>query len=314
MDPKKSYRPAAGLLLAALILLAACDTTEPSLHVPEYVVESYQIANEPLKRVRLSLTEDVNVRYNVTALAVRNANVQVHLLAENGDIERTYPYRALLNEPGVYEPEQADPVLPKRTYALEITFPDNTDRITAQTTVPGAFEILQSNADRLVYQDPERLALTVTQSEYATRQSIFIFSTQALMPAIENLTPLYLDIIYDVNDLSEVEPGELDPEEMNEFLVGGSPPVNEGNYDINPDGTLVIRLPWFAVVFYGPNRITASAIDENVYDFVRVLNVQQGGSTLSPGEIPNVLEHIDGGTGIFGSMARVTAEVYIERR
>ncbi|MCH8961449.1 MAG: hypothetical protein IH820_09040 [Bacteroidetes bacterium] len=32
----------------------------------------------------------------------------------------------------------------------------------------------------------------------------------------------------------------------------------------NPDGTLTIRYPWLAVIFYGPNRIFANAIDDNL--------------------------------------------------
>ena len=55
----------------------------------------------------------------------------------------------------------------------------------------------------------------------------------------------------------------------------------------------------------------ASAVDDNLFDFIRSQSVQQGGSTLAPGEIPNVLDHIEGGTGIFGSLARVSHETFV---
>ena len=41
-----------------------------------------------------------------------------------------------------------------------------------------------------------------------------------------------------------------------------------------------------AIIFYGPNRIFANALDDNLYDYIRSQSIQQGGSTFSPGEIP----------------------------
>ena len=114
------------------------------------------------------------------------------------------------------------------------------------------------------------------------------------------MTPFYAEFVGEDEDLDDV-------------LITESPPINEQNYDINDDGTLTIRLPWIAVAFYGPNRITASTVDDNLYDFLRSQQVQQGGSTFSPGEIPNVIAHVDGGTGVFGSLARVAADIQVER-
>jgi hypothetical protein len=54
-------------------------------------------------------------------------------------------------------------------------------------------------------------------------------------------------------------------------------------------------------------------VDDNIFDFVRSHTVQQGGSTLSPGEIPNVLDRVEGGTGIFGSSAQITYETFVKR-
>lgn len=49
-----------------------------------------------------------------------------------------------------------------------------------------------------------------------------------------------------------------------------------------------------------------------MYDFVRSESVQLGGSTLSPGEIQNVITHVEGGLGIFGSLASDTIQTYIK--
>ncbi len=49
----------------------------------------------------------------------------------------------------------------------------------------------------------------------------------------------------------------------------------------------------------------------NMYDFYRSRDIQGGGSTLSPGEFQNVIYNIDGGIGVFGSMASDTVLVTV---
>ena len=88
---------------------------------------------------------------------------------------------------------------------------------------------------------------------------------------------------------------------------------NEDNYDVNPDGTLTIRYPWLGITFYGPNRLIANALDDNLYDFIRSQSVQQGGSTFAPGEIPNPLARVNGAHGVFGSYARVSFDLFVIR-
>ena len=101
---------------------------------------------------------------------------------------------------------------------------------------------------------------------------------------------------------------------LEDVLVVESPPINEGNYEIQSDNTIDVKLPWLAVAFYGPTRTYISAIDQNLYDFIRSQDVQQGGSTLAPGEIPNVINRVDGATGLFGSYARVEQETLIREK
>jgi hypothetical protein len=67
------------------------------------------------------------------------------------------------------------------------------------------------------------------------------------------------------------------------------------------------------VAFYEDNLIVANTIDDNVYDFIRSQETQLGGSTLSPGEIQNVIYNIEGGIGVFGALASDTVQVYIKR-
>lgn len=286
-------------VVLAVVLLAACDTTSPSEHVPEIVVESYLLAGERMPQVRVSRSGDVKTVFDPVENAVSNATVRILLLDAAGTVDEVYPYSADSNEPGLYLADVLAFVVSERTYRLEVEVPGEPQLITATTLVPGAFELVQANADTIVYQGDSQLELDVTRSNYPGRQSIYVFTTESLQPTVDNLTPFYRDVA-----------GE-DEEDVADFRITNSPLINEGNYDINSDGTITIRLPWIAVAFYGQNRLVASAIDDNLYDFFRTQSVQQGGSTLSPGEIPNIIENIDGGTGVFGSYARSSFVVNI---
>jgi hypothetical protein len=120
-------------------------------------------------------------------------------------------------------------------------------------------------------------------------------------PRPEQLTPFVNDFLID------------DEDDLEDFRVSESPLINEGNFDVNQDGTLTIKYPWIALIFFGPNRISVNAADDNIFDFVRSRDIQTRGSTLSPGEILAIVDHVEGGTGIFGSYARVNLDSFVKR-
>lgn len=290
-------------LLTAIIVicigLSGCDSNDLSDSENVIVVESYLIADAQLGNVRLSRSTTVDRVYDFTQAAIGNARVTVTLLADDGAPDVVYDFITNDQEPGIYRPEIAARVLSGRRYRLDVDIPGQLEDITATTLVPGAFELLEANATVLQYQADEQLELVLTRSVTPGRQSVFIFATESLEPTSESLTPFYRDIV-----------GDSD-EDLEDLRVTESPIINEENYEINADGTITIRLPWLAVAFFGPNRLTANALDDNMFDFIRSQSVQQGGSTLAPGEIPNVIDHIEGGTGIFGSLARSSYEVVV---
>lgn len=289
--------------LASLALLAACDTLEtqdPDFE-PEYVVESYQIAQESLQPIRLSRTADVDGTYDFKAGAVRGAAVTMNLLGEDGRVEATFAFAEQGTTPGVYTAVDQHRLLPRRTYRLDVTTP-NDDRITALTVVPDTFRLVRTNLDTVVYQSSEQFEVTVTRSFVPGRQNVFIFGVRALEPRYDQLTPFAAAIF------------DEDEDNLDDFATGSSPLINEANYEIDEAAnTVTIAFPWLAVAFYGPSQLTANVVDDNIYDFIRSQQVQQGGSTFSPGEIPNVLERVQGGHGVFGSLARSITRVYIQR-
>jgi hypothetical protein len=295
------------LLLVAALAAAGCDVTGSAEQPPEYVVEGYLVAGSGWRSVRVSRTASVQETYSFSELAVSGADVQVEKLNADGDVTATYPYRD--RRPGVYVPEDPDaPVEPLGTYRLRVEIPSEAGgphTITSTTTVPDTFRVTRASADTATYQGEEQVRLTVTRSQYPGRQSKFVFSTRALTPPAltkRRLTPFVREVIGDTADVN-----------LRDIQQNSSPIVNESNYIQNDDGTVTISVPWIVFTFYGPNRLSARVPDDNMYDYLRSYSAQQGGPTLAPGEIPNVIDNVEGGTGVFGSYARVSSFLMLRR-
>lgn len=281
-------------LLILMVALTACDSYEQDAFTPEYVVEAYLIAGEPLPTIKLSQTAPIGARYAFDDYAVNDATVTVRLLDTDGQMAEQYPYERFAK--GRYRPLNPATVQPLRKYALEITAPGTSQPVRATTLVPGSFELIATATDTVVYQATEQFETRVTPSEYPGRQSIYVFTLEALDTTNYDLTPFYADLVGD----------DLDPADL---VTNSSGIVNEANFDANSDGSLTLRLPWIAVAFYGPNTLIASAIDDNLYDFLRS---QADNGTQSPGELDNLIDHVEGGRGIFGSMARDGSRIFVQ--
>lgn len=286
------------------VFIASCEIYPQDEYEEFYVVESYLVANRQLPLILLSTTSPADEVYDFEQLSVNNAHIQIQLLefGPESNVEEIFTYQNQL--PGIYIPDPNHNVLPTRTYKLQITFPDSDDLITAHTVVPDTFRITGEVRDTVDYQSFPPLTLTLSESSYPGRQNIYVFN--ALVPNAfpENLTPFYKDI-YDESE---------DPEkDLERFSNNSSGIINEGNFGTNPNGTFTINFPWVGIAFYGQNLIVANTIDDNIYDFVRSQDVQLGGSTLSPGEVQNIITHINGGIGVFGSLASDTVQTFINR-
>lgn len=287
-----------------LLTVTGCDLYPQDEYREFYVVESYLVANRMLPEVRLSRTISLEEEYSLQEASIGNAIIEMYLLGEDGLTERTYTY---FNDPnnanGLYRTDSQDRVLPGRSYRLLVTFPNNSDTVRATTLVPGDFQTVGTVVDSVVYQSPEQITVSTTKSEFPGRQTFFVFSVIAAEPVEENLTPFYRDQVFEQD------------EDIEDFEINSSGIINEGNYDINDDGTLTLRVPWLAVAFYGDNDIVANTIDDNLYDFIRSQEVQTGSgpSILPPGEIQNIIYNVEGGIGIFGSLASDTNRVFIKR-
>lgn len=301
--PARNTPPAAALLLAVLapLLLLSCDLYTQDEYEEQYVIESWLIATEPLPEVRVSLTAPFENAYTFEEVAVRGALVRLLLLDEDGHIEQVYSYKP--HGPGIYAPESQDadtPVVPGATYRLEVDVPGPEEhQIKATTTIPDTLHIVQVIRDRAVYQGPEQLEFRISTGNTLTRQNYFIYSTRAHEPEPENLTPFWADAVEEIDEAVQIRTNI----------------VNEANFDRNDDGTINLRMPWIGIAFYGRNTITTFSLDDNAYDFFRSQPVQTGGgpSTLSPGEIQNILYHVEGGIGLLAGLSRLEIGVVVDR-
>lgn len=281
------------------LVMLGCETYTQDDYQEYYVVESYLVAGRQLPQVRLSTTAPIDQFFSFENVAVGGATVQLRLLENDGQtIGQVFPYTS--DSTGLYYALDQHDVLPLRNYQLHIELNGGADIITAQTFVPDTFRVVSEVMDTLIYQSTEQLEVTVSESVYPGRQNIFIFNTLSLEPTVENLTPLYFDF-YDDDEVL-----------LQEFANTESGLLNAANFTVNADQSVTIRYPWLAVAFFGDNKLVASTVDDNIYDFYRSESVQLGGSTLSPGEIQNVITRIEGGIGIFGSMASDTIQTFIK--
>lgn len=288
------------LVILLLIVLPGCDLYPQDSYVQQYVVESYLVANAALPAVKLSHTIPATEAYSFSKTAVSGADVKIRLLKDHNEPGAVYSYEMVDN--GVYAPLSNAKVLPRREYKLVIGFPGRTDSITCTTIVPDTFRTLGTIPNSIVYQSPNQLQIHTTQSYYPGRQNIFIFTVIADNPVESELTPFYLDRVQNNKNTY-----------VSDFAINQSGIINQSNYNENPDGSITLKIPWLGFAFYGGNELVLNVIDDNIYDFVRSQSVQTGGSTLPPGQIQNVINHVKGGIGVFGSMATDSAYVFLKR-
>ncbi len=290
---------------SAGVLAVGCDTLEPGSYEAEVVVEGYLEAGAPLSEIRVSRTVALDTIYNSSSAGIDDAQVSVRLLDAAGEVVESHPYRSSPGQRGVYLPEsilgQMPLVRPLQMYELFVDVPSESRPIRASTFVPDTFTTVRSGPDSVVYRSSEQYTFLVSPTEYPGRQNIFLFTTTALEGRVDQLTPFARRLL----DNSELS--------IDDLREQSTPTLNEDNFQQVENGFLRIRFPWLGVSFFGANIIAVNTLDDNLYDFIRSQSVQQGGSTLPPGEIPNALEHVEGGRGVFGSYARSSLRIYVMR-
>ena len=296
------------LTLLLVVGLLGCDTTT---HRPEskIVVEAYLQGGAPMDTIQLTRSVGIDDLYLPRETAVTGATVEVRRLTDDGTPAETILFTE--TETGLYAPRPSPPptVQPCASYKLLVNTSSGT-KVRATTTVPDTISIVETKNEEVVYQGPDRPAFTIS-SPQNTRdgQAVLVLTTTSLRDFSkpdsalqERLTPFYKEDYDPENDSIET------------FRTTSSGILNEANFSRDEQGRITTPLPWISVAFYGPNESAVHIIDDNLYDLFRSQQAQSPGvGGLGPGEIPNVIEHVEGGTGVFGSYVRDRRAITIER-
>lgn len=299
------------------ILLTACDTLAGDDYEEQVIVSAVLVAGRALPPVLLTRTSPIEEPYDPETRRVDGAAVTISLLAPDGTVEEAFVYTQEAS--GLYGPQGPAAVLGGRRYRLEAAVPGQPEPLRAETTVPTAFDVVEPPPDTVAYQDPalpQGPGIRVTPSEFPRRQSVFLFTVRALAPdsfALDgegNYVRQFLPGHFGLTPFaaSFAADGDLDPADI---VEGNSPLLNEANYERNADGTLTIRVPWLAVSYYGPQALTATALDDALVNFFQTQAIQFVPTTLSPGEIAEVVTNVENGLGVFGAVAQVENEVFV---
>lgn len=284
--------------ISIVLLVVACEQYNQDSYKEYVVVESYAVANDSLPDVFVRTTNPADREYNPSELVLDDADVQIVLLDENGSDEEVFEYM-YSSEGEKYVPQNKQhQMLPRRTYRLDVSFDNRSEIIQATTTIPDDFEVINQIPETIVYQGSQ-LELVLSATEKTQPQNVFVFTAIALHARLDNMTPFYFAAL------------DEDGVEVSDFQVNSSNLINEDNFTRNEDGTITLKYPWLGIAFYGETKFVTQSVDKNIADLVRSQEVQLGGSTLSPGEIPNLIYNVEGGIGVFGSLASDTVSTII---
>ena len=279
------------LVALPLMLAGGCELYEQDEYRELVQVESYLVAGRQLPVVRITRTLPIDREYTFEDAALSGAVVSISLMDENGETEEIFPYGAGAAT-GIYLPQNdTHTVQARRSYRMNVTFINRDEELTAVTTVPDQISVINDVRESVVYQSEQQLEIMLAPTVQTQDQNVFVFDALAQNPSFESLTPFYLAAVTD---------GDADIED---FFSNSSGLINEGNFDIMPDGSISLNFPWIGAAFYGETTVVTNSVDRNVAELLRSQEVQLGGSTLSPGEIPNLRYNIDGGIGVFGSIS-----------
>ncbi|HKL16430.1 MAG TPA: DUF4249 family protein [Balneolaceae bacterium] len=286
-------RPFYVTIFLFLILFYGCDIYEQDTYSELVVLEAYAIADRPLPDVRLSTTSPVTEEYIFADVAINDATIVVSRL--NSDSEPVEDFSYIRSRMGTYSAaDQSVLVEAGGRYRIHVQFDSRDEELSAETVIPQQFEVLSDVENSYLYQSENQLEILLTATESNANQNVYVFNTITLEPNPENLTPFYANAVDDTDT------------DIDEFFNNSSGLINEGNFEINDDRTILLRFPWIGVAFFGKNAVVINSVDSNLADLARSEELQLGGSTLPPGEIPNLIYNVEGGIGVFGSISSDT--------
>lgn len=295
---KRFYRI---VILLLFLIFSSCDYMQPEAFEQQFVVESILVANNPLPTVNLFTTVQTNEQFSWGGVGVSGAIVEIYLLDEEGNRVETYHYEQVSKVE--YHPILPGKVQAARKYELYVVIPVANDHVLrAYTRVPGEVRLSSAVIDTVIYQADQTPNVEVQIPDYPGRPNMIMNMYMADNPYYHNLTPYYAS-----NAEEDTMSAYFDYFRQSQDLFSTANTPQKANQ------IFTITFPWKWFAYYGPYRIIINTLDDNFYDHLRSANVQFGGSTLAPGQIYSAIEHVEGGLGVFGSVATDTVYTYVKR-
>ncbi len=303
------------LILLLMVLLPACSTerSDDEFFAPGGagvpVIDATMVVGKPFPGVYVTETLLPNQPFSYEAAGINGASVSI----SGGPLGMLY-----INNPGgLYVPLRIDTVRANTTYTLTVTLPDGR-LITATTTTPGDLRVrewvLLDASGQTVLQTLTRFYEIPGAPEdtvYSLPENQLTFGEGLLEVRLEN-DPAegYLVGLQSLDLDSEllVDTSFLDDEDLDNFTrQNQSPPFAATQ--------AYLRAPWFAIYYEGRYKVRVFKMDRNWYDLARTDPVlgqggfgfggEAGDNTVPP------LFHVDGGVGLFGSLASDSIGFYV---
>lgn len=284
-----------GALCALGVAMGGCEDTPPNEYVPQYVVETYLIVDQPMQGISLTRSQPLTDTFRVANGLVTDADVS--LVADG----RTYPlqYRAEGGQGGYFYPDTSELVKPNTLYKLEIRTKDG-GHITAQTLTPGRVEWTKAPLDTITIPEkgnpaylkpPDSLDLAWTPVPGVNEYLIRVTALDTLDYG-KYLTPPTPELNRRVNpDFDEFEPPTRQAEKTRwGFVTSTKTPI-----------------VWAVFKWFGPQDVVLYAADAA---FVRWFKMTQwtGNAQYDP-----LLGNVRGdGIGVFGSASVTRKKVFMK--
>ena len=284
-----------GLTCAVVATLGGCEDAPPIDYVPQYVVQSYLIVDQPIQGISLTRSQPLTDTFRIERGLVTDADVSI--VADG----RTYPlqYRSEGGSGGYYYPDTAELVKPNTLYKLEIRTKDG-GTITAQTLTPGRVEWKRAPLDTITI--PSK-----NDPSYLNPPDSLDLSWNAVPGVNEYL----------------ISVTALDTFDYGKYLT---PPTTELNRRVNPDfdefetgprytektrwgfvTSTTSPIVWAVFKWFGPQDVILYAADDA---FVRWFKMTQwtGNAQYDP-----LLGNVHGnGIGVFGSASVARKRIFMK--
>lgn len=229
------------IFLISALIWGCTSPADPYNYREEIVVKAILYAGEGIDSIKITRTVPLDQAYDYETAAVKNASVKIQ--SETGEFT-TLTY--LPEKSGCYG-DSAFIIKPNTNYFLTIDIP-GFEQITGQTTTPGDFTLLSQNKNSFSYTADAfgNDSLVVSWNEVANN-NYYLVSTTYIGP-----------------DSSAIETSKEEDTETGtkEELKTRAAFTTRTSF----------RMIGFLHKYFGSYRVTVTAMDKNLFDYIRTQN------------------------------------------